>query len=309
MQEVYKSIMKKKRDQDDMDPMEKHAMMGVLKDIHGMASNDMGHDMQGLKKISVMSDSDAGMKEGLKKAGEIEAHKQGHSMSDNDANRVSNDMHKESQRHKLNKNSETTDEADDMADPMGDEEADSKKAMEGYAKGGMINPGQFGEDQADVVGTPHQHRQDHGMNTQYARPTIQKEYDPYQRMSDGGSVEHQHDQTMEFMEDGPMEMRKEWGPGKNYASGGMINPGAFGEAQADVVGTPHQKRQDHGFDTGYAGTEMHKEMGTGMRRLQGDGSDTHNSKPHAAENVDDLGDLSNDEIEMLIKHLQSKRKS
>lgn len=375
MQEVYKAIMRKKKDQDEMDPMEKHAMMGVLKDIHGMASNDMGHDIKGLKKISVMSDSDAGMKEGLKKAGEIEAHKQGHSMSDDDADRVSADMHQESQRHKLNKKSDMTDQDDAMANPMGDEEADSDKAMEGYAEGGnvldanarkhiasknfagpdrsypiedaaharnalarvaqhgspelqaqvrakvhskypgigkanggMINPGQYGEAQADVVGTPHQHRQDHGMNTQYARPTINKEYDPYQRMADGGSVEHQHDQTMDFMEDGPMEMRKEWGPGKNYAEGGMIHPGAFGEAQADVVGTPHQRRQDHGFDTGYAGTEMKKEMGTGMPHLQGNGSDMHNGKPLADQDADDLGDLDDSEIDMLIKHLQARRK-
>lgn len=310
MEEMYKALMRSKKRGGKMDDDEMKSKLGVLKDIHDMASNDLGHDIHGLKKVSVMSDSDEGMKEGLKKANEIVAHKQGHSMSDDDADRVSDDMHEESRRHKVAKHSEMNDEEDGMADAHGDEPEKGKKAMEGYA--------------------------------------------------DGGEVEHQHDQTTDFMENGPEEMSKEWGPGKNYADGGMIHPGQYGEAQANVKGTPHQNLQSEGMNTRYAAPEMKKEwdqsknnyasgglihpgqfgedqadahgaekqyferhgddskaamptikkeFGSANPHLQGNGSDEHHNKPNADEDNDDYGDLDSDEIESLIRHLMAKRKS
>jgi hypothetical protein len=288
------------------DPEEAKAKMGVLNDIHKMASDDLGHAIKGIKKVSVMSDSDEGMKEGLQKAGEMVAHKPGHSMADKDANDVSDDMHAESRRHKLKKNSETTDEDDGMADAHGDEEEKGEKAMEGYAKGGMINPGQYGEAQADVVGTPHQNRQNHGMNTKFAAPEMKKEWDT-NRYADGGEVEHQHDQSLDFMENGPAEDAKEWGPGRNYADGGMIHPGQYGEAEADEKGVPHQSMQHNNM---FAAAEptIGKERYSSNPHLMGNGSDEHHNKPEADENTDDYGDLDNEDIEALIKHLMAKRK-
>lgn len=316
MQELYKALLKKKKGDEKSDPMEQNAKMGVLNDIHKMASNDLGHDIHGIKKVSVMSTDDAGMKQGLKKAQELVAHKPGHSMSDNDADDVSNDMHQESQRHKLNKHSEMTDQADGMANKMGDEEHDSDKSMEGYA--------------------------------------------------DGGEIEHQHDQTTEFMENGPEEMSKEWGPGRNYAQGGMIHPGQYGEAQANVVGTPHQNLQSEGMNTRYAAPTMAKEKGSARNYAEGGmvknrfgdphGTDAHeptdvehqslqhnnsfaaaqptinkerdttetqkmgtpkmNSKgtgthgTHASPDpADEYSDLEPDDLEALISHLQKFRKS
>lgn len=274
MEEMYKAIMKgKKRGKGDMDENEMKSKLGVLQDIHKMAQDDLGHDIHGLKKVSVMSDSDEGMKEGLKKAGELAAHKQGFSHSDDDANDVSDDMHAESRRHKVAKHSEMNDEEDGMADSHGDEPQKGKKAMEGYADGGMIHSGQYGEDEADVHG-----------------------------------AEHQHDQTHEFMENGPEEMKKEWDPGRNYANGGMIHSGAFGEDEADAHGAEKQHFERHGIDSRAAMPTIGKEAHSSNPHLMGSGKDEHNNRPHAAENVDDYGDLDDSDIEALIKHLMAKRK-
>lgn len=316
MNDMYKALMSKKKGKGNMDDDEMKSKMGVLKDIHDMASNDLGHDIKGIKKVSVMSDSDEGMKQGLKMAGEIAAHKQGHSMADDDADDVSDDMHPESRRHNIDKHSEMNDEADGMADSHGDEPQKGKKAMEGYA--------------------------------------------------DGGEVEHQHDQSLDFMENGPEEISKEWGPGKNYAEGGMIHPGQYGEAQADVRGTPHQHRQDHGMNTQYAQPTMKKEWdqskdnyadggmvagpksddyyqheadgtGSGKQSRQSKGMDTKAAGPtiskekdtdevqkfnkvgskemgthgtHASPDAsDEYSDLEPEELEALISHLQRFRKS
>lgn len=308
MSDLMSALMKHKK-RGKMDDHEAHAKMGVLKDIHDMAANDLGHDIKGIKKVSVMSTDDAGMQEGLKKAQEFMAHKQGHSHADDDADRVSDDMHQESQRHKLDKHSEMNDQADGMADAHGDEHELGEKAMEGYAKGGMIHPGQYGEDEADVVGTPHQMLQKHGMNSQYAKPTMKKEWDPAKNYAEGGQVEHQHDQTEDFMENGPAEMSKEWGPGKNYANGGMVNPGQYGEDQANGTGSGKQSRQSKGMDTKAAQPTIDKEARSSNPSLVGDMKDEHHNKPHAAENVDDYGDLDADDVEALIAHLQRFRKS
>ncbi len=311
MQELYKQLIKKKKGNEKPDELEQHAKMGVLKDIHKMASDDLGHDIHGIKKVSVMSTDDAGMQEGLKKAGEFLAHKPGHSMSDDDADRVSDDMHQESQRHKLDKKSEMSDQKDSMANKMGDEEDDSDKAMEGYAEGGMINPGQYGEAEADEKGTPHQNLQSQGMNTKYAEPTIRKEKGSARNYAQGGSVEHQHDQTTDFMENGPEEMAKEWGPGKNYADGGMVK-NRFGDPHGDDASEPHDvehQSMQHNNMFGAAGPTISKEQGSANPHLKGSGKDMHNNRPMADQNVDDYGDLDDSDIEALIKHLQSKRKS
>lgn len=54
-----------------MDPQVKDAKMGILKEISDMASQSMGNDVKGLKKVSVMSNDKAGLAEGLDKARDL----------------------------------------------------------------------------------------------------------------------------------------------------------------------------------------------------------------------------------------------
>ena len=49
---------------------EKKAKMTALKEAHGMASDMLKHKVKGLKKVTIASDSEEGIKKGIEKAGE-----------------------------------------------------------------------------------------------------------------------------------------------------------------------------------------------------------------------------------------------
>jgi cobalamin biosynthesis protein CobT len=68
---LLKSLMKKKKDGKELDPQYKDAKMGVLKEIHKMASDDMGADLKGLKKVTVAAPDKSGLAQGLDAAKEI----------------------------------------------------------------------------------------------------------------------------------------------------------------------------------------------------------------------------------------------
>jgi hypothetical protein len=55
----------------EMSPMEKEAKLGIMKDIQGMASKAMGSKLDGLKKVTVASDSKEGVSHGLEKAKDL----------------------------------------------------------------------------------------------------------------------------------------------------------------------------------------------------------------------------------------------
>jgi rRNA maturation endonuclease Nob1 len=54
-----------------MDPMEKNAKLGVLKEIKDMASKKMGEDVAGLKKVTVAAPDEKSLEEGLDKAKDL----------------------------------------------------------------------------------------------------------------------------------------------------------------------------------------------------------------------------------------------
>lgn len=58
-------LLKKKSSGPAMDPKEKSAKMGVLKDIRDMAMGSMGDEIKGMKKVSVAAPDQAGLEEGL----------------------------------------------------------------------------------------------------------------------------------------------------------------------------------------------------------------------------------------------------
>lgn len=68
MHDKMMKMLAKKR---DLSPNEKNAKMDVLKDLRDSAAEAMGHKLDGLKKVSVMSNSSEGLKKGLHKAEEI----------------------------------------------------------------------------------------------------------------------------------------------------------------------------------------------------------------------------------------------
>jgi hypothetical protein len=68
MKEKMAKMLAKKR---DLHPAEKKAKMDVVKDLKDLASSAMSDKMDGLKKVSVMSNSKEGLKHGLEKAGQI----------------------------------------------------------------------------------------------------------------------------------------------------------------------------------------------------------------------------------------------
>lgn len=66
-----KKLEKKGR---DLDPNEKKAKLDVIKELRNQASEMMGGKLHPLKKVTVASDSEEGLKAGLQKAGDIVEH-------------------------------------------------------------------------------------------------------------------------------------------------------------------------------------------------------------------------------------------
>ena len=70
MHEKIAKLMAKKKGR-PMDELEKEAKMSVIKDLGAAASEAMRGKLDGLKKVTVASDSPEGLTHGLKKAEEI----------------------------------------------------------------------------------------------------------------------------------------------------------------------------------------------------------------------------------------------
>jgi hypothetical protein len=194
MEDVYRQIMRGKKRPDQLEDAEKNAMMGVLKDIHGMASDDMGHDIKGMKKVSVASNSTNGLKAGLDKAkGMIQDQEHG-TMNDEDAEESSHKMRNpsENQLDHSKKKDEVSDEwpeqdtsehdlpemrgKEDDADHLGRGAANGTKSHR-YARGGMVPDVDEAEHMADAHGAEKQWFERHGDDSAAAMPTIAKEKD------------------------------------------------------------------------------------------------------------------------------------
>jgi hypothetical protein len=67
----YLKKMKKMKGDEEMSPMEKEAKMGVLSGMKKEAGNEMLDKLNGMKKVSVASDSEEGLKAGLDKAKQL----------------------------------------------------------------------------------------------------------------------------------------------------------------------------------------------------------------------------------------------
>lgn len=71
MHKLEKLLEKKKQEGKSLSPMESAAKASVLEELRSMASEHMGKKLDGLKKVSVASDSKEGLEHGLEKAREM----------------------------------------------------------------------------------------------------------------------------------------------------------------------------------------------------------------------------------------------
>jgi hypothetical protein len=116
MHEKLMKMMAKKR---DLSPSEKKAKMDAVHEMRGAASEMMGHKMDGLKKVSVMSNSKEGLAAGLDKAKGIVSQDQEDQMS-SDAEAPYSDAKHAMQEH----------DGEQQSDEMGN--------MPGMADGGPV---------------------------------------------------------------------------------------------------------------------------------------------------------------------------
>lgn len=77
LQELLKSKKGKEMSEDGMS-----AKMTALKDLRSMANDMIGKDLQGLKKVTVASDSPEGLQAGLEKAEDIVGGEENEEMSE-----------------------------------------------------------------------------------------------------------------------------------------------------------------------------------------------------------------------------------
>lgn len=146
MEDMLKALMKKKKSGPEMSEHEKNAKMGVLHQIHKMATDAMGDDIKGMKKVTVASNDDQGLQEGLANAKQLLAAKHPNRDDDADAEGVSHDM-RPGKRHEVDNKDEVSDEEPET-NPENHARGFHKMApkemnqddedMHGYAMGGAV---------------------------------------------------------------------------------------------------------------------------------------------------------------------------
>jgi len=138
MKDKLHKMMAKKR---DLMPHEKKAKMDVVKDLRGVASDMLGDEMDGLKKVSVMSNSKEGLRAGLDKARHVMSDGEEHQMQ-KDAEAPYSDYRKAIEEHEGEHGGNDMGYADGgpVVDPTKIQSAqDSMRKAFGYNEGGEVN--------------------------------------------------------------------------------------------------------------------------------------------------------------------------
>lgn len=71
MNDRLMKMMEKKKNMKELSPMERDAKLSVVKDLRDMAANGMADKLKNLKKVTVASNDEEGLAEGLDKAKEL----------------------------------------------------------------------------------------------------------------------------------------------------------------------------------------------------------------------------------------------
>lgn len=101
-------------------PLEQKAKMGVVKNLRDLAAQHMSNKLSDLKKVTVASDSDAGLKHGLEKAKEIVGSPELNHMVDQSEHGM--DTHDDLLAGGENQHVHDSEETADAHSPMRDEE-------------------------------------------------------------------------------------------------------------------------------------------------------------------------------------------
>ncbi len=152
-----KKILSKKR---DLSPMEHSAKMDVVKQMRDMASEEMGGKLDGLKKVSVTSNSPEGLKKGLDKAKEIVSSPEMEDMkneAENDYGDYKSALDEHSDDEPNDQEDFTHQDGDDGHDYAegGQVQSEAEKAQEsmrkafGYNEGGQVDPDESDEDESE----------------------------------------------------------------------------------------------------------------------------------------------------------------
>lgn len=71
MNDMMKKLLDSKKQKGMLSDQEASAKMSVLKNLRGKSDSSAADKLKGMKKVSVMSDSEEGLEQGLEKAKEI----------------------------------------------------------------------------------------------------------------------------------------------------------------------------------------------------------------------------------------------
>lgn len=145
MHDRMSKILHKKR---DLSENEKKAKIDVVQHLRDMASEAMGDKMDGLKKVSVMSDSPEGLKEGLDKAREVVSGPEMEEMKDHAENDMGDyksalEEHSDDEPNKeegFDSDENRYDEGGQVIDPQAAQSAqDSMRKAFKFSEGGEVD--------------------------------------------------------------------------------------------------------------------------------------------------------------------------
>ena len=122
--EKFNKLMEKKKSQGkEISPMARDAKMGVLKDLHKMASDSMNSKINGLKKVTVAAPDQEGLEHGLDKAKQIVGDMPG-MLSDAESGHSNLENHEEEMGEDFDDDNEEGATPEHMHAVMGDDHED-----------------------------------------------------------------------------------------------------------------------------------------------------------------------------------------
>lgn len=180
---LHKMLSKKR----DLSEPEKHAKMSAVHDLRGLASDMMGDKMDGIKKVSVMSNSKEGLKHGLDKARGVLSGNEEHQMLDDSESPYSDAKHA-------------------IQEHQGEEGPDSfgrspDEGMDGYSEGGEIQDPPDQEHEYQSVPSEDENDNEEELSPDQGEYSASDEESPAGRMESGMDDESEESPEEESSED------------------------------------------------------------------------------------------------------------
>lgn len=192
MNPKFAAMMAKKR---DMKPSEKHAKMNVLKDLKGSLADSMSDKMDGLKKVSVMSNSPQGLNMGLDKAKMMAS--QNPQMMNQGGLALEGMEHDPESYHGFGPMDENVKSAQDPMEPehVSYDGSPDAEMGPGYAEGGMVGPNEADASDVNYSG-------DASSDDGFKHPDSDEDSDVQYSGNDFGKRDHNSDEFNSGYADG-----------------------------------------------------------------------------------------------------------